>query len=87
MAEISDFFPKIINEINYDSIRNKNNLFTMESRDSQVVCESIISRDRFENFQSFGHTYSYPQSPLINLFIAFTGCIKVNWSKLNGPEG
>ena len=37
---------------------------TIESWDNRVVRDSIIPRERLENLNSLGHTYSYPRSLL-----------------------
>ena len=41
----------------------------MDSGDNLVALDAIITSERIENFQSLGHTYSYPRSPLINFLV------------------
>ena len=61
---------------------------TIESWDNRVVRDSIIPRDRLENFHSLGHTYSYPRSLLQKNIISpllkcFQRCQKIRKTPLN----
>ena len=82
MAEISEFFPKIINEINHDSIRKKNIcLLSRAGTGNRVVWESIVSLDRLENFLSLGQTYSYRQFPVMIFFSVLNWMSNNLWTK------